>query len=362
VLGKYSEADLVKTTAISGVYLFAITLPYLFRGSGLALLFGRLVGLLGLTSSDTARRFSSVKFSLLLGAGLLAFAGLAITGGGGTLWLSNPRSAYLYNRTGAGQFWLLAAWFQVTAFLYYLWAKRPKGLHLSSVVVVFVSAAFFLGSKAIVLTVGVVAIVYYHFMIRPLGTLKIIAAGIAGGGAFVWLLFFQGSYADWIGVASYFENFQLSAEFIGRFNEFGFQYGKAWLSSFWFFVPRALYAAKPLEYGAILIQKQLLPGAYEAGYAPGFLNWSLSYLDFGWVGVFVAGVTKGLIERASYEHFLRNRNSLFAFVLMMQLSLWGVFVFAGTSTAIVWCGLHAVFFRLVFVHDRRRGALLPVES
>ena len=361
-LGRYSEADIVKTAALSGLYLLGIGLPYLTRRSTLAHFFGQALGALGLNSPSIARRFSVVKFGLLLVGAALTFAALAVAGGGGTLWLSNPRLAYLLYRTGAGQFWLLTAWFQTTAFLYYLWSRRPRGLHLLIVVAAFTMGAGYLGSKAIMLTVGVIGIVYYHFLVRPLGTLKLAALGVTGAGAFASLLFFQGSYSDWAGVASYFENFQISAEFIGRFNEFGFQYGKAWLSSFWFYVPRALYAAKPLEYGSILLQKQLLPGSFEAGYAPGFLNWSLAYLDFGWFGVFGAGIMKGLIERAGYEQYLRNRNSLFAFAMMMQISLWGIFAFASVGITIVWCTAQAVFLRLVLVHSVRPPSTGPVGA
>jgi hypothetical protein len=361
-LGKYSEADMVKTAALSGVYLVGIMLPYLSRGSGMARIADRLLGITGLNSPRIGRRFSVVKFGLLVAGGLLTFVALAVAGGGGRLWITEPRLAYLHYRSGAGQFWLLAAWFQSTAFLYYLWARRPRILELLALVGVFGVGALYLGSKAIILTVGVIAIVYYHFMVRPLGTLKIILSGIAGAGAFLWLLLFQGSYTDLIGIASYFENFQITAEFIGRFPEFGFQYGKGWLSSFWFYVPRALYPAKPLEYGPILIQKVLLPGAYEGGYAPGFLNWSLSYLDFGWLGVLGAGVLKGTVERAAYEQFLRNKNSLFAFAIMMQLSLWGVFAFASISIVVIWCWLQSLFLRLVLVHGTQPSHARPVET
>ena len=361
-LGKYSEQDIVKTAGLSGVYLLGIVLPYLSRGTTLARVFGGAIGMLGLNSPSIARRFSVTKFGFLVLGGGLAFALLAIAGGGGALWLTNPRGAYLYYRTGAGQFWLLTAWFQTTALLYYLWARRPGALHLLVVAGAFVIAAYYLGSKAIILSVGVLAIVYYHFMVRRLGTLRIVLLGVSGAAAFVALLFFQGSFADLAGIATYFENFQITAEFISRFDEFGFQYGKAWLSSFWFYVPRALYEAKPLEYGSALLQKQLLPGAFEAGYAPGFLTWSLAYLDFGWVGVFGAGVLKGLIERAAYEQFLRNRNSLFAFAMMMQISLWGIFAFASVGVAIVWCAAQAIFLRFVLVHAERRLPSSPVVA
>ena len=134
------------------------------------------------------------------------------------------------------------------------------------------------------------------------------------------------------------------------------------LSEFWFYVPRALYSAKPLEYGSTLLQKQLLPGSYEMGYAPGFLTWSLSYLDFGWIGVLCGGILRGLVQRAGFEHFLRNKESLFSFALMMQISLWGVFAFASISVAIVWCVAQAVFLRLVLVHSHPRVGTSPARA
>lgn len=349
-LGKYSDADIAKTAALSGVYLLGITVPYLLRGRRLAHAFGFGMQLLQLRSPRIAARFSPVKFAILLACAAAMFAALAVSGGGGALWLTNPRAAYISYRTGAGQFWLLTDWFLIMALLYYLWAKRPRGMHLGAVVVAFTIGAYFVGSKAVILTIVVIGLAYYHFMVRELRTYVLVACGVVGITAFVGLLFFQGSYSDWAGVASYFENFQITAQFLARFKEFGYQYGGAWLSSFWFYVPRVLYPGKPLEYGPILIQKVLLPGAYEAGYAPGFLTWSLSYLDFGWIGVFVAGWLKGTIECAAYEHFLDHKNSLFAFALMMQISLWGVFAFASASTAIVWCVVQAVFLRMVLVH------------
>src|SRR3954465_8980091 len=108
-LGKYSEQDIVKTAALSGVYLLGIVLPYLSRGSTLARWFGQALSSLGLNSPIIANRFSAAKFAFLLLGGGAAYALLAITGGGGALWLTNPRAAYLSYRTGAGQFWLLTA-------------------------------------------------------------------------------------------------------------------------------------------------------------------------------------------------------------------------------------------------------------
>jgi hypothetical protein len=76
---------------------------------------------LRLDSVEQASRFRLSKFALLLACAVLCFAGLAIMGGGGALWLTDTRTAYLKFRSGAG--FLLAADHLV----------HDDGLHLLSV-------------------------------------------------------------------------------------------------------------------------------------------------------------------------------------------------------------------------------------
>jgi len=92
---------------------------------------------------------------------------------------------------------------------------------------------------------------------------------------------------------------------------FVFRYGVASLSDLWFYVPRVLYPAKPFEYGLSLIYQILFPGMTELGHTPGILPWSLAYLDFGVLGVFVCGVFSGFLKRLSYDFFLRVRIPFF---------------------------------------------------
>jgi hypothetical protein len=146
---------------------------------------------------------------------------------------------------------------------------------------------------------------------------------------------------------SFFEHFDVTTRFLARFNEYGYYWGTGWLSELWFYVPRALYPGKPLEYGSLLVPARLYPGAYEQGYAPGFLGWSLSYLDFGWVGVLVAGLLHGSFTRGVYEYYLTQRYNLFAFVFMMQFCLWWVLAYATFPITVLWSIAIALLFRLV---------------
>lgn len=350
-LAPYSAGDMIRTVALSGLYLAAFTFPYCFRGKLPSAVFGRFMRVLGLNSDNYALAFRPAKFVGLLAASTAAFVALAAFGGGGFLWVTNTREAYLFFREGAGFLWLLSAWFLMTAFMYYLWGRRPTGWRLITALGLCAVAAYLTGSKQVILCVLITVVAYYHFLIRPVSTATMTVLGFLSVAGFFALLFFQSSMTA-VNFLSYFENFDVTTRFLSRFSEYGYRWGAGSLSELWFYVPRALYPAKPLEYGALLIPAHLYPGAYEKGYAPGFLGWSLSYLDFGWVGVVAAGMLRGVSQRAIFEHYLEHRHSLFAFVFMMQFCIWWVLAFATFPIVVVWSVSVALLLRLVLVKHR----------
>ena len=347
-LAPYTAADMVKTTAVSGLYLAAFTVPYFAHGARPARIFGAAMRLLKLDSERYAAIFNPIRFLTLIGAAAASFAGLIAFSGGGLIWITDTRTAYIHYRAGAGFFWLLTCWFLMTAFIYYLWGHRPNGISLLVTVLVFTIATYFTGSKQAILCVFITALAYYHFLVRRVPTWAMMGAGIAIVAGFFAMLFFQSAMTP-ANFLSYFQNFDITTQFLSRFNEYGYRFGSGTLSELWFYVPRALYPAKPLEYGALLIPAHLFPGAYEAGYAPGFLGWSLSYLDFGWVGVLAAGLLKGITQRAVFEYYLSHRRSFFGFIFMMQYCLWAVLAFATLPISVVWCVAMSVLLRLVLV-------------
>lgn len=357
-LAPYSAGDMVQTAALSGLYLLSFTAPFWFRGALPSRAFAACMQMLRLHSVPQATRYRLVKFMLLLGCAMLCFAGLAIQGGAGILWLTNTRLAYLKFRTGAGHFWLLTIWFTTTAFIYYLWARRPTGLRLAWATSCFTVLAYLTGSKMVILCMFVTTLAYYEFLVRHVSTVKVALAGAGAVGGFFLLLVFQSSMTL-VNLFSYFEHFDVTTRFLARFNEYGYHWGAGWLSELWFYVPRALYPGKPLEYGALLVPARLYPGAYEQGYAPGFLGWSLSYLDFGWVGVMVSGWLRGIINRGVYEYYLTHRRNLFAFVFMMQFCLWWVLAYATFPITVLWSVATALLFRLVLTSKPRPALGVP---
>lgn len=359
-IAPYSASHMVETAALSGLYLLAFTAPFWLRGRLPSRLFAVCMRVLGLHSVEQATRYRVSKFLLLLGGAALCFAGLAILGGGGILWLTDTRTAYLKFRTGAGYFWLLSIWFTTTAFIYYLWARRPTGLGLAWAMACFTVLAYLTGSKMVILCIFVTTLAYYEFLVRHISTVKVALAGAGAVAGFFMLLVFQSSMTL-VNLLSYFEHFDVTTRFLARFDEYGYHWGAGWLSELWFYVPRALYPGKPLEYGALLVPARLYPGAYEQGYAPGFLGWSLSYLDFGWVGVMVAGWLRGLFNRGVYEYYLSHRRNLFAFVFMMQFCLWWVLAYATFPITVIWSIAIALLFRLVLTSRAPAALAAPRE-
>ena len=334
----YSATDVVKTTMVSIVYLAGTALPYLSRDSLTARVFAIGPRLLGLNAGALASRFSIVKLAALLSAAALAFAALAVLGGGGALWITHSRQAYLEFRAGVGPFFAMTQWLLALAFLYCLWSCRPRRLRLAFATLCFAVLASFMGSKNNILLIFVVAIAYRHFAVKRISIVGFALAGVVFLAGIMALLVAHGSFASLPGAYAYFTDyFDTTAMLMSRFDEFGYLHGKGWLSSLWFYVPRGLYAGKPYEYGVVLIHKVLFPGAAAQGHTPGILPWALSYLDFGILGVFVAGLGKGLWQRMAYEHFLRHRQGLFAFLLMLQFSLWPVLTFAPLPIVLALC-------------------------
>jgi oligosaccharide repeat unit polymerase len=345
----YTTHDASHTAVLALVAFAGTVTPYLFRGGTPSGVFRAIMRVTGLDSERIGTRFSYVKFGLLLGAAVLSFVALAVVGGGGLRWLTDTRSAYINNRSGAGPFFAAFQWFLVFALAYYLWSRRPT--HVLSILlaaVPFTVAASFSGSKSNILTVLVFCTAYYHFRVRaiPLAVYLLMIPAVLG--LFSWLLVIQGFQpVDALPALVYFKDyFDTTSQFLSRFDEFGFRYGAATFSELWAYVPRGLYPAKPYEYGLTLVHQVLFPGFAQTGNTPGILFWATSYLDFGVFGVFLWGVLGSLWQRAAYEYYLSRRRSLFGFLLMLQFALWAPLPFATAAMALTLCLFISLYLRL----------------
>jgi hypothetical protein len=348
-LAPYSPRDAAYTAYAAIVALAGTVTPYLFRGPIPRRVFGQIVRWIGLDSQTIGTRFSWIKFGLLLLVALLAFVALAIVGGGGLLWITDTRSAYINYRAGAGPFFAAFQWFQVFALVYWLWARHPARLiGLLLIIAPFAFLASYSGSKSNILTILIIGMAYYHFRVRAIPLPMYVLMIPVAMGLFSWLLVVQGFRpTDALPAVVYFKDyFDTGTQFLSRFDEFGYQYGAATLSSLWEYVPRALYPEKPYEYGLLLVHKVLFPGAAATGNTPGVVLWATAYLDFGLIGVFLWGVLGSLGQRAAYEYYLGNRGSMFGFLLMLQFALWSPLPFATGGMTLFLCLVLGLYFRL----------------
>jgi hypothetical protein len=258
-----------------------------------------------------------------------------------------------------GVFWMLFQWFLVSALLYVLWTRRPTGIRLVGILVLALFAFYFTGSKSLTLLALVIGILYFHFRVHMVSALAslLVFSGLAV--AIFAVLVLQGSYATMAEGLQYFGSggyFDTTAQIINRFNEFGYQYGYAYLSSLWFYVPRSLFPGKPYEYGALLFYGTLFPGMAETGNTPGNLVWTLDYINFGIIAVFISGYVRSLIQRVVYEYYVKNKTQLFAFILVCQISFMPIFVFMSGFVTLIWC---LVLLRLFTLASRKRNSGHP---
>jgi len=350
------KTGLTLVLLFSMVYMVGFTLLYLPRRLSFPRkLFDILLRIVG--RNTVSPGYGGLSQLILIMIALILFFLLMQGSGAGMLWITDPRQAYQSYRMGVGLNFVMVQWALLLSLVYYLWARKPRLVGVVFWVFVFSFAAYFTGSKASILSGVVVAGVYYYYCVRTIPTVLILSAPFLLIGVFLLLLLFQGSYSDFSSAISYFKDYtQTTATFLVRFDEFGLHWGSGMLSDLWFYVPRTLYPDKPFEYGVILIHKVLFPGAAAQGHTPGVLPWALSYLDFGVVGVFFSGLLSGFISRGAYESFLANRSNILAFILMIQLAILPVFIYATLPMIIVIAVFLALFMRkkIVFFASERQ--------
>lgn len=326
------------------IYLAGFSLAFLLPQFAI---FGRLASVL-VEFIDSGRPFgfSLAKLAIMvLGCGVI-FCLLIAFSSAGILWLLDPRTAYITGRAGMGPIFLMLQWGLMAMLVYVIWTRRPGLAMMVFYCALYSVAAQLTGSKANIIYGWSFAALYYHYYIRKIPTILIILAPFAAVGMVAGLLYLQGSYSNVLGAFAYFRDYaENTGVFLTRFSEFDYQLGYGALSDLWFYVPRAVVGSKPFEYGLTLIHAKLFPGAAAAGNTPGILPWALNYLDFGLIGVFVGGIVVGVARRAAYEAFLANMNSIFAFLLMVQIALGGIFAYATLPLMIVLGICLSIFYR-----------------
>lgn len=304
----------------SSVYLFAIYVGYSLRENPARLFIYRL---LSIFNSRQEPKNTSVNLivALLMGAAL-SYVALMVTSGVGLLWITDTRTAYQLHRAGVGHWWLIYQWLLMAAFVMTLFLRRNEPLsylRLFLYTSIFAILSYFSGSKAAVLAVLVIAILYLHYFVRKISLAMASLAVLSAIILFFTHLVTSGVYESAGAAVAYFvDYFYVTAEFFSRMDEIGHRFGEGWLTSFWFYVPRAVFPDKPFEYGVVLINQVLFPGMAEQGATPGIEPWALSYLDFGVIGVAFEGFLIGSFQRAVYMRFMAQKNNIAMFIIFIS--------------------------------------------
>jgi len=272
--------------------------------------------------NKTTKHKGLVIGSLFFSLYFISFILLAYFSGAGTLWITDSRLSYQLYRNSVGVFYATAATFlrlSYTVFIFKDSSVNFSWFCFIAKTIFFMFISSFLGSKGIILSLFITALVYYNYYINSikLPTLLITFGLVL---SLVTLLqLFQGTADEVSDTLLYADYFQNTCEFIRRFDEFEYQWGQVFLSNLWSFVPRGLYQDKPYEYGQLLINQVLFPGLAEQSFTPGLLPWSADYLDFGVIGVFISGVFRGLLLGWAHEYFLNNNKSITGFIILLQI-------------------------------------------
>jgi hypothetical protein len=307
-------------------------------------------------SRSSGAESTQVGRVLFLCLGVGAFGLMAVWGGGGSLWLSSPREAYLAYRSSVGPLWALADWCLMLWLLASIW-REQRGLRVLGRVAMACCLAAFFGSKAVVLAVILVTLMHRHLRIRPLRTWVWLGSGLLLPAGFVLLLHFQsGGEARWQMYSREYVDTVCRA-FQSTDLMTGDMLGAAFISSLWGLVPRGLHPDKPYEYGVLLLHAQLFPGMAEKGSTPGVTPWTLAYMDLGVLGAVLAGLVAGRIRDAFHRAYTHQRNSIVMFVAYVQFSLWPFLLYASPAITFALCGVLALTTRL-----RRPGTAHPVAD
>jgi len=259
---------------------------------------------------------------------VVLFVALASAGGGGFMWITDTRSAYISHRAGAGVFWLLITWLSIAVLGYVLFKYKPKSiLKLCLLLIPFLILGFFTGSKHNLITPLIVGVLYHEYFIRSIRFFWLVAITVFLAVVFTVILFVQSSMGEfsWFKGVYYFSEYATtSIRYLGdEFLPIGL--GQYSLSDLWYYVPRGLYPDKPFEYGVLNIHEVLFPGAAAIGNTPGISNWMLVYIDFGHIGVFVFGLFLTSFSLFLFNLFEKNRGSSFIFLFMIHVSIFQLF-------------------------------------
>ncbi len=307
LLNGVPESAVTYTSILDSIFFIAIGTAFVVRSSPFKTILDRILRFILPYELKEEQSSGFAEFGLLCQAGVV-YIGLMFLGSGGWLWITNTRLAYAMHRDSVGVLWSLCGVMLFLTFFRVLFRKAKSAKAVFGYTLCFVPLAWFLGSKGYMLIYFILALFYIDIRIKKVGTKTVVLIGTVVLVAGLGLQLFQGTAKDFLGTLTYFDYFSNTALLIGRFKDFGFHYGYMSLTTLWFYVPRGLYHAKPYVYGGIYADDFLYPGGPADGWTAGLMMWTISYCDFGVVGVILWGLCAGYIAKGAYELLLERQD------------------------------------------------------
>jgi hypothetical protein len=241
-----------------------------------------IIPLMGTYQLCDFRRFYRIFFLFYA----IAFLLLAIKTGGLGAWLSDIRGSYIEKRDGNGVFYAAAVSFlSISYFFKGIYSQQSLKFALHSLF--FFGAIYILGSKGFILQF----IIFFMIILLRQGQVNIkrqllLGLPFALGLMLVNFTSQQESF-EFTSVAEYFNYYPNAAMyyqdyFLGQIRLFE---GKIFLTSFYEYLPRALFPDKPYVYGILHVVELYYPGGAESGNTPAFYGGVQQFADFGIAGV-----------------------------------------------------------------------------
>ena len=324
----YNEEAYIKTLAISFVgSITYLVIYYIFKSKKIVNVIIAMLAINNLCNKNNSRT-GNIFFII----GILSFSYLVFGTTGGMLWVNDSRLAYIEYRTGFGQYYAMYLWAINISFIYILFKITDKKNITSKdyikVIILYLFILYFSGSKGAMITPFVITLLFYDFYIQTFSFYRLLTFGVLVTFFIIIILLQQTNGIN--GILLYLsEYFNMTAEYIYRSDELGNLMGLGLLTDFYSMVPRSIYEEKPYIYGVLYIHNLLTPGQAETGNTFGVLQWSLSYLDFGIIGVIFFYSFKAIIGKIIYEIW-RVRPTIIMFIICITFVLWSPFPFANS--------------------------------
>jgi len=275
------------------------------------------ISLFSIESLSFGSRKIGRHFSIfILALGIICFALLAYFGGGRMLWLTDPRAAYLTYRSNFGFLWSLFASSIPLSLLLYVHTNKIKiGLKLLLVAFFYSYLSYFTGSKQTMMGMLLALFFYVNYYLRLISFRESLVLFIGFLLLFLSTTILQGSFDSILDSFKYFDYINSTALYLESQSSMNDIRGFGYISSLWGYLPRIIFPEKPYEYGVVLINSILFPGAAEDGYTPGYFVWVLAHFDLGFVGVLAAGLFQGLLNASFFKLFLKRRSNVLLFII-----------------------------------------------